>query len=167
MLVILIYYFRTAKPALTSTISMGGNSTGALRGSRLLETPTGDSCASNNALTRRHANWPDAHLFQSMLTFADECNLIWTPLLLRSWRTGYRWSLLAWGLPRPTLLYLISRYSVSIIGILYLSGEHGSEMMYACLTLLLTDVLSLRPYSIKECDDELGMTTLNEGGVQC
>ena len=61
---------------LTSTISMGVNSTGALRGSRLLETPTGDSCASNNALTRRHANWPDAHLFQSMLTFADECNLI-------------------------------------------------------------------------------------------
>ena len=49
------------------------------------------------------------------------------------------------------------------IGILYLSGEYGSEMMYACLTLLLTDVLSLRPYSIKE----LGMTSLNEGGVQC
>lgn len=69
-------------------------------------------------------------LYDFALTFADEWSLIWSPLLYRLRRSsssrGWWSAALTKGLPRPTILFLISRYSMSVIGILYLSGEYGS-----------------------------------------
>lgn len=68
-------------------------------------------------------------LYDFALTFADEWTLIWAPLVSmpRFQRSGSAFGRLKVlnTLPRPTLLYLLARYSMTVIGILYLSGECG------------------------------------------
>ncbi|KAI5116972.1 hypothetical protein M0805_002173 [Coniferiporia weirii] len=56
-------------------------------------------------------------VYDFLLTFPDEVHLIWSPILWRICQSGKS---AAW-LSRPTFLYLIARYAMFTIGILYLS----------------------------------------------
>ncbi|KAL5521009.1 hypothetical protein ACEPAG_8931 [Sanghuangporus baumii] len=55
-------------------------------------------------------------IYDALLTFAEELKFIWFPILKKTKRKGIR----KLAIPRPILLYLIARYCMLLIGLLYL-----------------------------------------------
>ena len=67
-------------------------------------------------------------LYDALLTFTEELHFIWSPVLRRVKQSGIR------GLtfPRSVILYLISRYCMLTIGMLYLNGKVLSPQLLFC-----------------------------------
>ncbi|KAL5483603.1 hypothetical protein ACEPAI_8835 [Sanghuangporus weigelae] len=55
-------------------------------------------------------------IYDALLTFTEELKFIWFPILKKTKRNGIR----KLAIPRPIILYLIARYCMLLIGLLYL-----------------------------------------------
>ncbi|KAL5505060.1 hypothetical protein ACEPAH_7723 [Sanghuangporus vaninii] len=55
-------------------------------------------------------------IYDALLTFTEELRFIWLPILKKTKRKGIR----KMAIPRPIILYLIARYCMLLIGLLYL-----------------------------------------------